>query len=71
MSTVEEIEAAIEKLPPEDVARLTRWLVERDAARWNKEMEEDAKAGRLDFLFDEADQERRSGKLKDWPPAQA
>ena len=30
-------------------------------------MDEDAAAGKLDFLFDEADKERATVTLRDWP----
>jgi hypothetical protein len=59
MSTVEEIEAAIEKLPRKDVARLTRWLIEYDAQIWDKQLEADAKSGRLDKLWKKAEKELR------------
>ena len=70
MKTVEEIEHAIQELPPSGVAKLSAWLAEYDARVWDKQMVEDAGSGRLDFLFDEADKERESGKLRDWPPEQ-
>ena len=68
MKTVEEIEQAIQELTPAGVAKLSAWLAEYDAKVWDKQMEEDAASGRLNFLFDEADKERKSGKLRDWPP---
>jgi len=34
-------------------------------------MDQDAAAGKLDSLFEEAAAERQYGKLRDWPPAQA
>jgi len=43
---------------------------ELDAKNWDKQMEEDAASGKLDFLFSEADQERKAGKLRDWSRAQ-
>lgn len=70
MITVEEIERAVEELPPSDVARLAAWLAEYDAKVWDKQMEEDSAAGRLDFLFEEARSERKAGKLRDWPSEQ-
>ena len=30
-------------------------------------MERDATAGKLDFLFNEAADERQAGQLRDWP----
>lgn len=68
MSTVEEIEQAIEQLPPREQTRLTAWLLKRDREKWDRQMNKDAAAGRLDFLFEEAEVERKAGKLRDWPP---
>lgn len=55
MSTVEEIEQAIEKLSDEELAEIRAWLWDRDIGR-------DAGEGRLDQLAEEALQEYRSGK---------
>lgn len=68
MKTVEEIEQEIQELSPAGVAELAAWLAEYDAKVWDKQMDEDAASGRLDFLFAEAGKERKSGKLRDWPP---
>ena len=68
MTTVEEIERAIENLQSEDVAKLKVWLWKRDHDQWDRQMQEDEAAGRLDFLFEEVDAERKAGKLRDWPP---
>lgn len=54
MVTVDEIEKAIEKLSPEDFARLREWFWEKDWAEWDKQIEADADAGKLDFLIKEA-----------------
>lgn len=70
MKTVEEIEQEIQELPPSGVARLSAWLMEYDATVWDKQMEEDAVSGNLNFLFEEAENERKTGKLRDWPPEQ-
>lgn len=71
MSTVEEIERAIEQLAPTDIARLTDWLVKRRNAEWDREMAEDAASGKLDFLFEEAETEGKAGKLRNWPAGEA
>jgi hypothetical protein len=68
MNSVEEIEHAIEQLPPKELARLTAWLVQRENDSWDRQMDSDSAEGRLDFLFEEADREREKGKLRDWPP---
>ena len=54
MSRVEEIEAAIDDLPPEEYRRVVEWFRVREQRRWDEQMDADSFAGRLDFLFDEA-----------------
>ena len=60
MSTTE-IERAIEQLPPEELVRLRAWFAEFDAERWDRELEEDVAAGRLDDLAKEALSDLRDG----------
>ncbi len=69
MSTIIEIETAIEQLPPEDFEKLANWIDQRRNAEWDRQMESDSATGRLDFLFEEAALERKAETLKDWPPA--
>ena len=67
MDRVEEIEAAINGLPPEDFKRLVTWFREREQERWDEQMDRDSSAGKLDFLFEEADNEAAQGRLREWP----
>ena len=62
MSTVEEIERAIEHLPDAEFARLREWFDERDAQRFDDKIERDAKSGKLDdlVLLDHRASSRRS-----------
>jgi hypothetical protein len=62
MSTVVEIEEAIQKLPPAELARLREWFARFDAAQWDRQFEADAAAGRLDALADEAISDLRQGR---------
>ena len=62
-----EIKSAVRELSPKELAELTAFISEQGNAAWNKQIEQDAALGKLDFLFQEADQERRAGKLRDWP----
>ena len=57
MSTVQEIEQAIDRLSDDQVAELRAWLFDRDIAR-------DATNGTLDSLADEALREARAGRTK-------
>ena len=61
MSRVEEIEAAIEGLPPEEYRRIVQWFRVREQTRWDEQMDADSLAGKLDFLFDEAESESAKG----------
>jgi hypothetical protein len=65
MSKIEELKADIERLPSEEVAELFRWLSERDWESWDKEIEADSQAGRLDFLVREALHAKAKGTLKE------
>ena len=65
MPTVAEIQQAIMSLPKSDYARLRNWLFEYDWQEWDREFEEDVKAGRLDFLKAEVEQAKREGTLKE------
>ena len=57
MSTVTEIRDAIRKLPPQDAWRLAEELRDYLDALWDKQFEEDVKAGRPDALIGRAREE--------------
>ena len=67
MSTVQEIEMAIQQLPGKDMAKLAHWLDEYAEAQWDKRIEVDAKSGALRRLAEEAKAARRAGKLRRFP----
>jgi hypothetical protein len=62
MSTVQEIEAAISQLSPEELAAFRQWFARFDNEPWDRQVEQDAAAGRLDAL---ADEEVRDMRLAD------
>jgi hypothetical protein len=57
MSTVQEIETAIEQLSEQEVDEIKSWLFDRDIAR-------DSGNGLLDSFVNEAIREARSGRAK-------
>lgn len=67
MTQLQDIEDAIERLPPEQFRELAEWLRERDQQLWDDQLDRDAESGKLDFLFAEADQSRTKGSLVQWP----
>ncbi len=61
MSTVEDIERAVRQLKPEDLATFRDWFGEFDAELWDRQIEDDVTAGRLDALADQALRDRQEG----------
>jgi hypothetical protein len=47
MTKLEKIEQEIATLGKDDLSKLADWLAEYQASLWDKQIEEDAKAGRL------------------------
>jgi len=64
MTKVEDIEAAIAGLSPEDLARLRAWFEDFDARLFDEKIERDAKAGKLDQLAAEARAEHEAGRSR-------
>lgn len=62
-----EIKNAVDALSPAELAELAAYVRERDSAAWDAQIEEDAATGKLDFLFEEAEEARMNGTLRDWP----
>jgi hypothetical protein len=62
MSTIHEIEAAVQRLSPDDLEAFRVWFAEFDAAQWDRQLEQDVAAGRLDALAEEALQDFRNGR---------
>jgi hypothetical protein len=67
MDRIEEIEAAIDGLSPEEYRRIVEWFRVREQQRWDYRLDADSSAGKLDFLFDEAERESAKGGLREWP----
>ena len=65
MSTVDEIESAVRRLAPEDLAAFRSWFAEFDAGEWDREIEVDAMTGRLDELAAEALRDFGEGRCTD------
>jgi hypothetical protein len=57
MSTVQEIEAAISKLTESELTELRSWI-------WERDIENDAVSGKLNYVAEEALQEHRTGKTR-------
>jgi hypothetical protein len=62
--SVKDIEAAIINLPQSELAEFTAWFEEFLARAWDKQIEQDVQAGRLDALLQQAEQEFESGQVQ-------
>jgi hypothetical protein len=63
--TVESIKEAIAELGAEEKTSLTAWLLEQDAAEWDRQMEEDFSPGGAGMaLLEEAESDVAAGRVK-------
>ena len=62
MSKVEKIEQEVQALSPEELAQFRAWFLEYDWAIWDRQIERDAAAGRLDDLAAKALRDDQAGK---------
>jgi len=65
MSTIEEIEAAVQQLPPSKRAEFRDWFDYFDAMDWDKQLEDDITSGNLDWLADEAMSDSQAGRCSE------
>jgi hypothetical protein len=62
MTTVAEIEEAIESLPEDQFAELSSWFDEYDEKRWDWQIAQDQKSGPLRTLMEKAQADFEAGK---------
>jgi hypothetical protein len=59
---VEILEHEVRALSPEELAQFRAWFLEFDWAAWDRQIERDVRAGKLDALAEKALRDRASGK---------
>ncbi len=62
--SVKELETAVSTLSREELSAFQRWFEEFTADAWDRQLDEDVKAGRLDHLAAEADRDFEAGRCK-------
>ena len=65
--SLQELERAVETLPTPDFQRFSAWFDERRSEEWDRQIERDALAGKLDHLADAALAEYRAGQFTRLP----
>ena len=64
MGDVEKIEQDIRALSLEELAQFRAWFLDYDWAAWDRQLERDIQAGKLDRLADMALRDHAAGKTK-------
>ncbi len=65
MTQVELLEQHIAELDDNSFSELREWFIEFEQARWDKQLEADSNAGKLDFLINAALAEHEAGLTKE------
>ena len=64
MLTLEQIEAAILQLSPDQFHQLLEWFLELDHQRWDEQLERDIADGKLEALAEEAIADFETGSYR-------
>jgi hypothetical protein len=62
---VAQIEEAVRALSSEELTEFRRWFAEFDGALWDRQIEENVAAGRLEALAEEALKDLHEGRCTD------
>jgi hypothetical protein len=65
MSTRLEVQSAIEKLPKDEIRDLAKWLQEYIDEDWDRQIEADFGAGKLDRLIAKAESDIANNNVRD------
>jgi hypothetical protein len=60
--SVEDLETVVSSLSPEELARFSEWFGEFLADQWDRQIEADILAGRLDAAAKRADEDFEAGR---------
>lgn len=64
MSKLEQIEKSVAELSPEELKAFAAWFEALQADMWDRQIEADAKAGRLDKLAEQALADHRASRTR-------
>jgi KaiC/GvpD/RAD55 family RecA-like ATPase len=65
MTKVEKLENEVQRLSPDELAAFRDWFRRYDSDEWDKEIERDVSAGRLDKLTKEAIAAHKAGRTRE------
>ena len=64
MSKIEELEQKVKALSPDELAQFRDWFLEFDWVAWDRQLERDVRAGKLDALAEKTLRDHAAGKTK-------
>jgi hypothetical protein len=64
MTKLEQIEKSVADLSPEELKAFAAWFEALQADMWDRQIEADTKAGRLDKLAEQALADHRTGRTR-------
>jgi hypothetical protein len=64
MTTLSEIESAIQQLPESDIRQLSEWIQAYVDERWDRQIESDLVSGKLDYLIARAEADISANRVK-------
>jgi len=65
MTRIQTLEREIKELTRSELAAFRQWFQEFDAAEWDRQIEEDALAGKLDRLAEKAVADHKAGRTEE------
>jgi len=65
MTKLKNLEREVQRLTRDEMAAFRAWFREYDSDAWNRQIEEDARTGKLDSLAEEAVPAHRAGRIKE------
>ncbi len=65
MTTIERLEEQVKSLSEDDLTEFRRWFLDWDHDEWDRQIERDARAGKLDALASAALAEYKAGQARE------
>lgn len=63
--SIEQLESAVAKLPPDELAKFRAWFTEFDGESWDRQIADDISSGKLDGLAQEALDAHAAGQSRE------
>ena len=64
MPSIQELENAVSSLRGDEYSQFRRWFLDQDWKMWDRQIEEDSRDGKLDFLVEEAKEAKKNNSLR-------